>query len=65
MIKQEVFFSREVILVKAAIGEIIENEELGGATTHTEVSGVCDYKAKDDQDALMTIKNIVDKIWDS
>ena len=49
-------------LVKAAIGELIENEELGGATTHTEVSGVCDYKAKDDQDALMTIKNIVDKL---
>jgi acetyl-CoA carboxylase carboxyltransferase component len=49
-------------LVKAAIGEIIQNEELGGATTHTEISGVCDYKAKDDQDALDTIKQIVDKI---
>jgi acetyl-CoA carboxylase carboxyltransferase component len=49
-------------LVKAAIGELIENEELGGATTHTEISGVCDYKAKDDEDALNTIKNIVDKI---
>lgn len=49
-------------LVKAAIGELIENEELGGATTHTEISGVCDYKAKDDKDALETIKNIVDKL---
>ena len=49
-------------LVKAAIGEIIQNEELGGATTHTEISGVCDYKAKDDQDALDTIKQIVDKL---
>ena len=49
-------------LVKAAIGEIIQNEELGGATTHTEISGVCDYKAKDDADALDTIKQIVDKI---
>ena len=49
-------------LVKAAIGELIDNEELGGATTHTEISGVCDYKAKDDEDALNTIKNIVDKI---
>ncbi|MGA9271433.1 MAG: carboxyl transferase domain-containing protein [Lutimonas sp.] len=49
-------------LVKAAIGEIIQNEELGGATTHTEISGVCDYKAKDDKDALDTIKQIVDKI---
>ena len=51
-------------LVKAAIGEIIQNEELGGATTHTEISGVCDYKAKDDQDALQTIIGIVDKIGD-
>ena len=51
-------------LVKAAIGEIIQNEELGGATTHTEISGVCDYKAKDDEDALKTIIDIVDKIGD-
>lgn len=51
-------------LVKAAIGELIENEKLGGATTHTEISGVCDYKAKDDEDALNIIKNIVDKIGD-
>jgi acetyl-CoA carboxylase carboxyltransferase component len=49
-------------LVKAAIGEIIQNEELGGATTHTEISGVCDYKAKDDKDALTTIADIIDKI---
>lgn len=49
-------------LVKAAIGEMIDNETLGGATTHTEISGVCDYKAKDDADALQTIKNIIDKI---
>ncbi|GAA0871797.1 carboxyl transferase domain-containing protein [Gangjinia marincola] len=51
-------------LVKAAIGESIDNETLGGATTHCEISGVTDYKAKDDQDALDTIKNIVDKIGD-
>ena len=49
-------------LVKAAIGESIDNETLGGATTHCEVSGVTDYKAKDDKHALDTIKNIVDKI---
>ncbi len=49
-------------LVKAAIGETIDNETLGGATTHTEISGVCDYKAKDDKDALHIIKNIIDKI---
>ncbi len=51
-------------LVKAAIGELIDNETLGGATTHTGISGVCDYKAKDDEDALNTIINIVDKIGD-
>ncbi|NNM22392.1 MAG: acyl-CoA carboxylase subunit beta [Flavobacteriaceae bacterium] len=49
-------------LVKAAIGESIDNETLGGATTHCEISGVTDYKAKDDEDALDTIKNIVSKI---
>ncbi|MCC1484182.1 acyl-CoA carboxylase subunit beta [Winogradskyella immobilis] len=51
-------------LVKAAIGETIDNETLGGATTHCEISGVTDYKAKDDKDALNTIKNIIDKIGD-
>ena len=51
-------------LVKAAIGESIDNESLGGATTHCEVSGVTDYKSKDDKDALDTIKNIVSKIGD-
>ncbi|WP_435254653.1 acyl-CoA carboxylase subunit beta [Tenacibaculum sp. A30] len=51
-------------LVKAAIGETIDNETLGGATTHCEVSGVTDYKAKDDKDALDTIKNLMDKIGD-
>ncbi len=49
-------------LVKAAIGESIDNETLGGATTHCEISGVTDYKAKDDKDALDKIKYIVDKI---
>ncbi|MAY22940.1 MAG: methylcrotonoyl-CoA carboxylase [Flavobacteriaceae bacterium] len=49
-------------LVKAAIGESIDNETLGGATTHCEISGVTDYKAKDDKDALDIIKNIVSKI---
>ena len=42
-------------LVKAAIGESVDNETLGGATTHCEISGVTDYKAKDDKDALDTI----------
>jgi acetyl-CoA carboxylase carboxyltransferase component len=51
-------------LVKAAIGENIDNETLGGATTHSEISGVTDYKANDDHDALDKIKNIIDKIGD-
>ena len=51
-------------LVKAAIGEEVDNESLGGATTHCEISGVTDYKAKDDKDALDKIKNIIDKIGD-
>lgn len=51
-------------LVKAAIGEKIDNETLGGATTHCEISGVTDYKAKNDEDALNKIKNIINKIGD-
>ena len=51
-------------LVKAAIGESIDNEILGGATTHCEISGVTDYKALNDKDALDKIKGIVDKIGD-
>ncbi|MFT4779569.1 MAG: acetyl-CoA carboxylase carboxyltransferase component [Flavobacteriales bacterium] len=49
-------------LVKAAIGEDIDNETLGGATTHCEISGVTDYKSKDDKDCLDTIKGLVDKM---
>ncbi len=49
-------------LVKAAIGESIDNETLGGATTHCEISGVTDYKCSDDKDCLDRIKNILDKI---
>ncbi|MBC7607266.1 MAG: acyl-CoA carboxylase subunit beta [Burkholderiales bacterium] len=51
-------------LVKAAIGETIDNETLGGATTHCEISGVTDYKAKNDKDALDRIKSIISKIGD-
>jgi len=51
-------------LVKAAIGESIDNETLGGATTHCEISGVTDYKAKDDKDALDTIKRTMGRIGD-
>jgi len=49
-------------LVKAAIGEEIDNETLGGATTHCEISGVTDFKAKDDKACLDRIRKIMDKI---
>jgi 3-methylcrotonyl-CoA carboxylase beta subunit len=49
-------------LVKAAIGETIDNETLGGATTHTEISGVCDYKTENDEECLKTIRQLMDKI---
>lgn len=49
-------------LVKAAIGEVIDNETLGGASTHTEISGVCDYKMKDDKECLKTIRKLMNKL---
>jgi acetyl-CoA carboxylase carboxyltransferase component len=49
-------------LVKAAIGENIDNETLGGASTHCEISGVTDHKCKDDKDCLTRIRNIFSKI---
>tara|TARA_B110000908_G_scaffold23875_1_gene27235 strand:- start:24780 stop:26408 length:1629 start_codon:yes stop_codon:yes gene_type:complete len=49
-------------LVKAAIGENIDNETLGGATSQCEISGVTDYKSKDDKDCLEKIRKIVGKI---
>ena len=48
-------------LVKSAIGEDIDNETLGGAVTHCEISGVTDYKMKDDKHCLETIRGLVDK----
>ena len=52
-------------LVKAAIGEEIDNETLGGAKTHSEISGITDYKAKDDSDALNRIRALMEKIGDN
>jgi 3-methylcrotonyl-CoA carboxylase beta subunit len=49
-------------LVKAAIGEEVDNETLGGADTHCDLSGVTDYKSENDQEALTTIKGLVDKM---
>lgn len=49
-------------LVKSAIGETIDNETLGGAVTHCEISGVTDYKMKDDRECIEKIRSLVDKI---
>ncbi|MCC6308937.1 MAG: acyl-CoA carboxylase subunit beta, partial [Chitinophagaceae bacterium] len=46
-------------LVKAAIGEVIDNETLGGAATHTEISGIADYKFNTEQECLEQVKRIV------
>ena len=46
-------------LVKSAIGEEVDNETLGGATTHCEISGVTDYKHPNDQACLDSIRNIM------
>ena len=51
-------------LVKAAIGERIDNETLGGATTHCEISGVTDNKYDNDEDCLKAVRGIFDKIGD-
>ncbi len=49
-------------LVKSAIGEDIDNETLGGATTHCEISGVTDNKFPDDKTALNAIKQLFNKV---
>ncbi|MGQ7856450.1 acyl-CoA carboxylase subunit beta [Pedobacter sp. WC2501] len=46
-------------LVKSAIGEEVDNETLGGATTHCEISGVTDYKHPNDQACLDSIRSIM------
>ena len=51
-------------LVKAAIGENIDNETLGGAVTHTEISGIADYKFETEEACLDEIKKIMSKIGD-
>jgi acetyl-CoA carboxylase carboxyltransferase component len=49
-------------LVKAAIGEEVDTETLGGAVTHTEISGIADYKFKTEQDCLDQVKKIMGKL---
>jgi 3-methylcrotonyl-CoA carboxylase beta subunit len=51
-------------LVKAAIGEITDNETLGGAATHTEISGIADYKFATEEECLDQVKKIMSKIGD-
>ncbi len=49
-------------LVKAAIGEEVDTETLGGATVHNAISGIADYKFENEQDCLDHIKKLVDKL---
>ena len=48
-------------LVKAAIGEEIDNQDLGGAVVHSEISGVTDYKVANEVEALKLVRNLLDK----
>jgi acetyl-CoA carboxylase carboxyltransferase component len=48
-------------LVKAAIGETTDNETLGGAATHTEISGIADYKFKTEEECLDRVRDIISK----
>ena len=51
-------------LVKAAIGENTDNETLGGAVTHTEISGIADYKFKTEEGCLDEVRRIMSKLGD-
>jgi len=52
-------------LVKAAVGEDIDIETLGGAVTHTEISGIADYKFKTEEECLDQVKKIMEKLGDN
>jgi acetyl-CoA carboxylase carboxyltransferase component len=49
-------------LAKAAIGEDVDIQTLGGAITHTEISGIADYKFKTEKECLDQVKRIIDKL---
>lgn len=49
-------------LVRAAIGEVIDNEKLGGAKVQSNISGVTDYVMKNDEECLLQIRSITEKI---
>ncbi|MEP6756968.1 MAG: carboxyl transferase domain-containing protein [Chthonomonadales bacterium] len=52
-------------LVKAATGEFVSAEELGGADTHTRISGVADYFAEDESEAIRIVREIVEGLGGS
>lgn len=52
-------------LVKAAIGEEVDSERLGGATTHTEISGIADYKFDTEEECLDQVKRIISKLGEN
>ncbi len=49
-------------LVKAAVGEDIDTQTLGGAVTHTEISGIADYKFKTEEECIEKVRRIIDKL---
>ncbi len=49
-------------LVKAAIGQVVDAEELGGAKMHAEISGTVDFKEKDDQSAIARIRDLMSHV---
>ncbi len=49
-------------LVKAAIGEEVDNQELGGALVHSEISGVTDYRVPNEEEALKLVRNLMEKL---
>ena len=63
MVKEQAFmFLAGPPLVKMALGEVVDNETLGGAAMHAKVSGVSDYLADDEQDCIRIGREIVDRI---
>lgn len=60
--KQGTIFLGGPPLVKAATGEVVSSEDLGGADVHTRISGVADHYAEDDDHALEIVRNIVESL---
>lgn len=49
-------------MVKAATGEVVDAETLGGGRVHTEISGVCDYLAKDEFESFYLTRQLFDSV---